>query len=251
MIKLLRGDFARLFQSKLFLLSMAGMFLLSFCIAIVMHVDSSYQDMPTDRMMYSISAFMIAVLLAVVLGRFIGTEFRDGTIRNKLSVGHSRVSLYISELITCIFASLMLHFASLGVFIFTEAMGLTEKFELSADHAVIEMIASFLAVSAIASIFCMVCMLTASIWEGSVSVLLLSFLLTSTPGYYEGAGGTLLFDAVPTYQLRQLNDSVLSWSLGYYESLPANLNLLPMYSLLIIVLTTVIGVLIFQRKDMR
>lgn len=251
MIKLLRGDLARLFQSKLFLLCMAGIFLLSFCAAIVMHVDPSYQNMPTDRMMYSISASMIAVLLAVIIGRFIGTEFRDGTIRNKLSVGHSRVSLYISELLTCIIASLMIHLVSLGVFIVAEAMGLTGKYELSVNHAAMEMIASFLAVAAMASIFCMVCMMTASIWAGSVSVLLLSFLLTLTPGYYEGAGGTLLFDAVPTYQLRQLNDSVLSWSFGYYESLPENLNLFPMYSLLIIVLTTVVGIYLFQKKDFK
>lgn len=49
-----------------------------------------------------------AILLPVFCSLFLGTEFSDGTIRNKLIIGHSRSSIYLSNLVLCTAAGLLI-----------------------------------------------------------------------------------------------------------------------------------------------
>lgn len=44
---------------------------------------------------------------AVFIGMFIGREYSDGTMRNKLVAGHSRGSVYLSNFIVCLCAHIM------------------------------------------------------------------------------------------------------------------------------------------------
>lgn len=52
-------------------------------------------------------AAFIGILAAEFISLFLGTEYSDGAIRNKLIVGHSRLSIYFANLITGFAASLM------------------------------------------------------------------------------------------------------------------------------------------------
>lgn len=45
-------------------------------------------------------ALFIGIVMAVFIPLFFGSEYSDGTIRNKLAVGHSRASVYLSCAIT-------------------------------------------------------------------------------------------------------------------------------------------------------
>lgn len=49
----------------------------------------------------------IGILAAAFISLFLGTEYSDGAIRNKIAVGHSRLSIYFAGLITGFTASLM------------------------------------------------------------------------------------------------------------------------------------------------
>ncbi|MDE6983433.1 MAG: ABC transporter permease [Lachnospiraceae bacterium] len=62
------------------------------------------------------NAFLPYIPLTVILSAafcslFIGTEFSDGTIRNKLMVGHLRTRVYLANLIVCFAAACMLSLA--------------------------------------------------------------------------------------------------------------------------------------------
>ncbi|MCM1055796.1 MAG: ABC transporter permease [Bacteroides sp.] len=52
---------------------------------------------------------------AVFIGMFIGREYSDGAVRNKLAVGHGRGSVYLSNLIVCAAADIMGLTAALAV----------------------------------------------------------------------------------------------------------------------------------------
>ena len=53
-----------------------------------------------DQQFFTFVMF-IGLVASVFCGLFLGTEYSDGTIRNKIIIGHSRASIYFSNLITC------------------------------------------------------------------------------------------------------------------------------------------------------
>lgn len=48
------------------------------------------------------------LIISVFIALFIGTEYSDGTIRNKLIVGHKRSDVYLSNLFTCFLGVLVI-----------------------------------------------------------------------------------------------------------------------------------------------
>lgn len=58
-----------------------------------------------ERQFFEYAAF-IGILAAEFISLFLGTEYSDGAIRNKIAVGHSRLSIYFANLVTGFAASL-------------------------------------------------------------------------------------------------------------------------------------------------
>jgi hypothetical protein len=48
------------------------------------------------------------VILAISIARFIGTDYDDGTIRNKFIIGYTRSEIYAANLLTCCICSTLL-----------------------------------------------------------------------------------------------------------------------------------------------
>ena len=60
-----------------------------------------------DALLFA-SILCIALIVAACISIFLGTEYADGTIRNKLMVGHKRSSIYLSKIIVCLVATTLL-----------------------------------------------------------------------------------------------------------------------------------------------
>ena len=250
MAKLLRADLARLFQSRVFLLCTALMFGFAITIASVMNLSADF-NRATDSIMFGNTQFL-GIVIAVFVGTFVGTDYSNGTIRNKLLL-HSRASIYISNLILCITASLIIHFAWLLVFLLSEAFGLTEKFEMTNENILLSILVSILAVAALSSFFLLICMLIASKSTALATVLILSFIMlyTSVTIVEERGNPPPLSEFLPDYQFMWLSSIVKPSPLGYFIDMPDNFNMFPLFSLLIIALTTTVGLYIFQKKDFK
>ena len=124
MIKLLSANFLRLRKNNAFWGSMG----VSLGMGLLMVVDSwrSAQESggawasTVDAELFKYAAF-IGILAAELIPLFLGTEYSDGAIRNKMVVGHSRLSIYFANLITgytsCLLcsAAYMLGCVALGV----------------------------------------------------------------------------------------------------------------------------------------
>lgn len=109
MNKLLRANFARLKKNKIFWIGIAFMIFVGCFLPIRGYFEMKY----TGRVLRLDDAFaayasLIGVLSSVFCSLFIGAEYSDGTIRNKIVVGRKRTSIYLSNLILCAAASLLM-----------------------------------------------------------------------------------------------------------------------------------------------
>ena len=57
---------------------------------------------------YFNQAPLIGAFLALLISMVLGTELSEGTIRNKLCIGHKRSEIFLSNFISCAFASIVL-----------------------------------------------------------------------------------------------------------------------------------------------
>ena len=104
MKKLLRADLSRLFKSKEFLICAA--LTLAVSVGNVLWILSIAENFSGDTRFYLDNFVFVpvpytAVIPAVFISLFLGTEYSDRTIRNKLIIGHTRTNIYLADLITC------------------------------------------------------------------------------------------------------------------------------------------------------
>lgn len=109
MNKLLAAAFSRMFKSKAFWGGMIFMLVTGIGMPIM-----NYRSMLSDGYTRYIDgsfftgAVFIGILLSVLCSLYVGTEFSDGTIRNKVIVGQKRPAIYLSNLIVCAVSGILM-----------------------------------------------------------------------------------------------------------------------------------------------
>ena len=109
MRNLLSANFARLRKSVLFWLGIAAMAVYAVIMLvswyrtnqIILQSDRPEMAMGMDQFLFSFIG-LIGILLAAFVGLFLGTEYSDGALRSKLIVGHSRSTVYLSNLFAAV-----------------------------------------------------------------------------------------------------------------------------------------------------
>lgn len=276
MNKLLSANFIRLIKNKTFWLGMIFMF----CIGIYATINH-YKEMVEYDMevaldeLFFLYALIICIPLSVFCSLFIGREYSDGTIRNKLVIGHTRRTIYLSNLIICSVASvLMCISAILGVclpgiqffgFFHTDGkavlvlilISLMMLLALSAILSFLGMLIQNRAISAVISILGVYTLLFLAVYlKGRLSEppMYDSYVVTDSTGqlkaaesepnpyYLEGTKREVyqfLLDFLPTGQGMQI------------ASMEAVNLYMPIYSGIILIAFTIGGIFIFRRKDIK
>lgn len=208
---------------------------------------------------YFLSTLPIAsAFCSVFCGMFLGTEYSDGTMRNKLMVGHTRKEIYCANLVTVFLANIFVYLAGclvtviMGVPMF--GWNLANPMQLA-----FRMFSGILMLGAYAGIFTLLSMLidskaiSATVCMVSYVVLFLGapFLQTAVFSYYHGAS----LNHMPSESVRPLLEFL-------YDFLPVGQELqisgifihlyrLPAYSVICIALTTICGMAVFTKKDLK
>lgn len=281
MIKLIRSNFSRLWKSKIFWLGMIFMFGMG-----SYAVFSRYTEVnKKPEYSYDMGDLLFAgdmwliVIAAVFIGLFIGTDYHNGTIRNKLIVGHTRTEVYFSNFIVCISALLMMHFA---YFVPVIGIGFPLVGNSASTGSLIKLtLISIATLISLCSIFLLISMLIHSKSNASVTAIIISvlFLMSAMmiqnkldgPEYYED------YDYVYTDEEGNVHEKHIDREKNYdyvdgtkrkvYEFLydflpgcqmyqitqqnPENPERLPIYSFSIIVVTTACGIFLFRRKNLK
>lgn len=111
MNKLLRANFSRLWKNKLFWLCMGAMLVYSIvCMLNGCRQATTYMseyNYGLDQYYFHF-ALSIGFFCTLFSSMFFGTEYSDGTIRNKMIAGHTRADIYMSSLVTTFTATLLM-----------------------------------------------------------------------------------------------------------------------------------------------
>lgn len=278
MSKLLSANIMRLWKEKVFWIVIAIVFGLGAVIPISIKISEIRLGVYNSiDPVFGQFAIFIGVVLAIFCSFFVGKEYSDGTIRNKIICGKKRADIYLVNFLTCAMVGLMLCIAFflpyLGI-----GIPLLGSFHMEKEN-VFWLFLTVIALSiAFASIYNLIAMLsTSKAVTASACILLtffflyLGFQLTGMLKQPEIIDGTAYDENGIPYQevedfpnpeyLQGWERWVVRFSCnlipggqvaqcvgrGTFGDLPQ----LPIYSLGVIVVTTGIGVFVFGKKDLK
>ena len=281
MNKLLRADFRRLFRSKLFYFCLVPVtVVMVFSLFNNLHYSEVMEnlELPLDNLLF-MGTTVVGFPIAVFTSFFIGTEYSDGTMRNKVLVGTGRTSVYLSHLITTSVASLFMLIVGtvfvllLGVFwmgwFITSAAVLIPQIlccllSVIALNAIVAALAMLIHQKAICAVAClvmtmlMVNIIAPFLWDRleAQEPMTPEMIYVDTdgtmhvipgemnPGYPTGAKRAfmqLCYDTLPTAQMYQYG----------YDAPPENIGLFPVYSVIVIGVISTAGVCVYKRQDLK
>lgn len=275
MRKLMSANFARLMKDKVFWGGIIFMFVVGFYLPFSNHMTAvKFGEKGMLDSVFFTYATIIGILMAAFSSLFTGTEYSDGTIRNKVTAGHTRAAIYLSSLTVNIASSLMMCLsyiaaASVSGVIFTGFL------KTGADLILPMLLGTAMMTAAFCAVFTFIGMLNqnkasaAVICIIGIVVLFIASIFISArlhePKVYEGyiyadengeivtvgdeanlnyIDGTkrevyeFLMDFLPTGQ-----------SLQYSQMAAVHLWRMPLYSIMITIVLTGAGIILFQRKD--
>ena len=277
MIKLLNAGFTRLRKNKLFWI----LIIFSIGLALLM-IFTQYDDMKkygevikTEQPMLNYST-LVGVVITIFTSLFLGVEYSDGAIRNKISIGLKRANVYLSNLIITTIASLFSYvlfiiiIAIVGIPIFG---GIT--IHISNLLGLLGCI--FVTIIAYSSIFTFIAMIISNKTITAIVSIMLEFglmmvavthlnVITASPVIKSGSitnaeTGEMKFTEVPnprypTESERKIYQTLLDINpagqmFQIAGRVTPNLKILPIYSLGIIVIFSGFGIILFNKKELK
>ncbi|MGC2872367.1 ABC transporter permease subunit [Ihubacter sp. rT4E-8] len=275
MRNLLSANFVRLWRSKFFWTGTIFLIIMSMYMQIKNYQESLQGNSTSLDTGFFAYVLFVSILLSAFCALFTGTEYSDGTMRNKIIIGHKRSRIYLSNLLTCIAVSFIMCLLSMLTALCV-GVPLLGFFRSSVNDIVVLTVSAFVLMTALGALFICIVMLCQSKATSAVACLLLIFTMlfagafinakldepeyqqnytlsnsqgvienemTKNPNYVEGTSRKIyefLYDFLPGGQIIQLS--------GMNASNP---NMLSLYSGLITVISTAAGLLVFRRKDLK
>lgn len=173
------ANMMRLKKNKLFWLGMvltAGYGILNCCTVYRMmqkYGEAEGGAYPLDNCLLTFMP-VIGIVLSVVISMYLGTDYSDGTIRNKIMAGKSRNSIYTANFLTCSVIGMVIYcFGLLSVaLVGTPLLGGIQEEPLTVAKLLAD---GILMVIANAAIFNMIAMLASNKAHGAVISILAAF----------------------------------------------------------------------------
>lgn len=260
MRKLLAADFAQLLRDKVFWAAFAFMIVSTAILVVSTHNMIALDNYAPGTWTAETSMFCmlpsVGIVNAIWLHLFIGSDYDQGTIRNKFISGHTRRAIFFSHWLIASAGALIILAASLVLgtvlsahYFQTFALDVSNLCwlflscaMLTVAYAAINVALAMNISHKASSVVCgMIVMLVLSIFASYLEVMLSSTLVSGwTPVTLKDHLILFIYDLLPSGQCSQINammfDHLARW---------------PLYSLILIVFVTAAGFLLFKRKDIK
>lgn len=260
MRKLLAADFAQLLRDKVFWAAFAFMIVSTAILVVSTHNMIALDNYAPGTWTAETSMFCmlpsVGIVNAIWLHLFIGSDYDQGTIRNKFICGHTRRAIFFSHWLIASAGALIILAASLVLgtvlsahYFQTFALDVSNLCwlflscaMLTVAYAAINVALAMNISRKASSVVCgMIVMIGMSTFTSFLEVELSSVLVSGwTPVTLKDHLILLLYDLLPSGQCSQINammfDHLARW---------------PLYSLILTVLVTAAGFLLFKRKDIK
>ena len=274
MIKLLNANFTRLRKNKVFWL------LIAFSVGLALFmIYTRYRDMKIYKDVIEVEQLMlnystiIGIVIAIFTSLFLGSEYSDGGIRNKISIGHIRTNIYLSNLIITTITSLFSYILFIFVVV-TIGIPLFGGISIELSKLLRLLGCIFVTVIAYSSIFTFITMIISNKTITAIVSIMFSFGLMmialiclnklEAPKMIQEAtmvGGETKIEEVlnpkyPSEAKKKVYQALLDINpTGQMFQIAGrttpNLKILPIYSLGIVVIFTSIGIILFNKKELK
>lgn len=251
MINVIKSEFSRLWKAPAFFVSAILVSVLAIVGIAIEYLPKIwaprlYENYTYDSALFNGSFYAIMIISAFT-SAFLGTEFSDGTIRNKLIAGHSHAAIYLGKFLVCSAASVILNV--LG-FIVRLALGniLFETTNMSVTTMLSFTLFGSLFLIALNSIYMVIPMFMQSKSSGIIVTMSTGFALIMAvviislkrmnPDHY--AIYDYLYDILPTCQIYRI----------FIQS-NTNMPIMSLYAVIITVAFTALGIFSFKKRDMK
>jgi ABC-type transport system involved in multi-copper enzyme maturation permease subunit len=277
MNKLLSANFVRLWKNKVFWLEVVVMFIWAALMLISAHrialAEPEYSYVLEDYFFQY--APVIGGFCAVFTSLFLGTDYSDGTIRNKIAVGHSRQAIYLSNVIVSTIAGIIMNAAWILAML-TIGTSFFGWFKSSMTIILAYLLITVLMIVAFASIFTLISMLNQNKASAAIIALLAFLAILFLASYCNNRlTEPEMFSAGPVITTKGMelseaepNPNYVSGHIRkvyefFVDFLPAGQGILmssmdathllqmPLYSLIITITTTIAGIFCFRKKDLK
>lgn len=286
MSRLIRANFSRLFNSIFFRVCVIFSAGFGILLDIMRYIDirknaELYADLgiefhSADGFVFS-GAIYIIFAAAAFVGAFVGTEYSDGTIRNKLMIGHKRTEIYLANFVVGVVADIIM---LLAFILPTLGLGriLLGKLFLTFNQITLFTLIQCVTMISFTAILILLSMLIQNKSAGSVTALIMTVIMLfaamtipnklNEPEYYEEysyldeetneiitepAKKNSRYLSGTKRKVYEFLDNALPVNQFYQIAIAReeNINIMALYSVIIIVLANGAGIILFRKKDLK
>lgn len=286
MYKLLNAGFSRLMKNKIFW----GIVIITIIIALGLVLNrissSGFFENEIEPVLTNYILF-IGFFIAIFTSLFVGTEYSDGAIRNKIVVGHTRKNIYLSNLIISITVGLFIEFVYL-MLVMIIGIPTLGGLQIPIDKFLFILLDMILIIIAYSSIFNFITLMCSDITIATVACILafigmfvVSYLVISPIAndkkYYENyvtnENGEIIkteknlnpnyvgdfakqvykniLYIIPSGQALQIQSEISRNDFEDIRMTDTDIKLAGLYSLGLIIVINGIGIYFFKRKDLK
>ena len=112
MINLLSAGFSRLFRNMAFRIGTGIMMFLPVMAVLLNNADKTNPREPLDGVYYA-GVCVVWLIIASFVSIFVGQDYNEKTMHNRLIAGHSRVSIYLADLIVTLTGAVIMQAAAI------------------------------------------------------------------------------------------------------------------------------------------